>query len=260
MPLFDSNSNSVSSRGDSISFTVSARGKSPKQPMFAFLRDSYGHLPLSQIESVFGFVERSTLYGGRHFMNPELSDRDVHQLNNAGIGLRIPFTNHFVDYEEYQANKLLISKYHNEINSVICTNDELATWLREDFPKFCHVEASVIKNIDNTSKLEKALRIYTCAVLPMTSNDDLDFLDSITQKTKIRLFANGGCAYTCPSKICYRSQSKLNKFKGGEFKCSQPIKKRELLGMINFDLELLTKKGFNQFKLLRSRPGQMTGH
>ncbi|MBU77929.1 MAG: hypothetical protein CMG28_00665 [Candidatus Marinimicrobia bacterium] len=258
--MLDSNSNSVSGRDDSISFTVSARGKSPNKPMFAFLRDSYGHLPLSQIESVFGFVERSTLYGGRHFMNPELSNRDVHQLNNAGIGLRIPFTNHFVDYEEYQANKTLISKYHNEINSVICTNDELATWLREDFPKFCHVEASVIKNIDNISKLEKALRIYTCAVLPMTSNDDLDFLDSITEKARIRLFANGGCAYTCPSKICYRSQSELNKFKGGEFKCSQPIKKRELMGMLNFDLEPLTNKGFNKFKLLRARPGQMTGH
>ena len=192
MPLLDSNSNSVSSRDDSVSYTVSARGKSPNKPMFAFLRDSYGHLPLGQIESVFGFVERSSLYGGRHFMSPELSNRDVHQLNNAGIGLRIPFTNHFVDYEEYQANKPLISKYHNEINSVICTNDELATWLREDFPKFCHVEASVIKNIDNTSKLEKALGIYTCAVLPMTSNDDLDFLDSITEKARIRLFANGG--------------------------------------------------------------------
>lgn len=258
--MLDSNSNSVSSRDDSVSYTVSARGKSPNKPMFAFLRDSYGHLPLGQIESVFGFVERSSLYGGRHFMSPELSNRDVHQLNNAGIGLRIPFTNHFVDYEEYQANKPLISKYHNEINSVICTNDELATWLREDFPKFCHVEASVIKNIDNTSKLEKALGIYTCAVLPMTSNDDLDFLDSITEKARIRLFANGGCAYTCPSKICYRSQSKLNKFKGGEFKCSQPIKKRELIGMINFDLELLTNKAFNKFKLLRARPGQMTGH
>ena len=240
--------------------TVSARGKNPQKPIFSFLREHYGNLDLNQIESVFGFRERSTLYGGRYFQNPELSERDVSQLNNAGIGFRIPFTNHFVDREEYQENKTLIAKYHHELNSIICTNDELAKWLRSDFPKFKNIEASVIKNINNPVKIKKALGIYTCAVLPMTCNDDLNFLNSIKNKTQIRLFANGGCAYTCPSKICYRSQSKLNKFKGGEFQCSQPIKERELKGMVDFDLEPLLKKGFTKFKLLRSRPGQMTGY
>jgi len=93
----------------------------------------------------------------------------------------------------------------------------------------------------------------------MVSNDDLDFLSSIEDKKRIRLFANGGCAYTCPSKICYRSQSKLNKFKGGDFKCSQLIKERELMGMIDFDLKVFIDMGYTKFKLLRSRPGLMTG-
>jgi hypothetical protein len=241
-------------------FTVSARGKNPQKPIFSYLREHYGNLALNQIESVFGFGERSTLYGGRFFQKAELTDRDVRQLNNAGIGFRIPFTNHFADWEEYQENKVLIAKYHHELNSVICTNDVLAEWIRTDFPKFESIEASVIKNINNPHKIKKALEIYTCVVLPMTCNDDLSFLNSIINKTQIRLFANGGCAYTCPSKICYRSQSKLNKFKGGEFQCSQPLKKRELMGMVDFDLEPLLHMGFTKFKLLRSRPGDMTGY
>jgi collagenase-like PrtC family protease len=54
------------------------------------------------------------------------------------------------------------------------TNDELAGWIRADFPDY-KLEASVIKNIDN--------------------------------KENITLFANAGCAYTCPSKICNHSVS-----------------------------------------------------
>ncbi|HJM09377.1 MAG: hypothetical protein QF513_03065 [Gammaproteobacteria bacterium] len=249
----------MNKNNSSIVFTVSARGKNPRKPIFSFLRENYGELSLNQIESVFGFGERSTLYGGRFFQNPELSDRDVRQLNNAGIGFRIPLTNHFADYDEYKINTPLISKYHHELNSIICTNDELAEWLRTDFPKFNNIEASVIKNINNSFKLNKALKIFTCVVLPMVSNDDLDFLSSIEDKKRIRLFANGGCAYTCPSKICYRSQSKLNKFKGGDFKCSQLIKERELMGMIDFDLKVFIDMGYTKFKLLRSRPGLMTG-
>ena len=78
-------------------FTVSARDKLPKEPIFAYLRNNYGNIPLREIDSVFGFVERSTLYGGRVFQKRELSGRDVMSLNNAGIGLRIPMSNHFAD-------------------------------------------------------------------------------------------------------------------------------------------------------------------
>jgi hypothetical protein len=104
-------------------FTVSARNKLPSVPVFLFLRRQFGHLPLARIESVFGFVERTTMYGGRSFSKRELLDRDVAQLNKAGIGVRLPLSNHFVSREEYEENQGFLEKYHNKPNSVIITND-----------------------------------------------------------------------------------------------------------------------------------------
>ena len=93
----------------------------------------------------------------------------------------------------------------------------------------------------------------------MSINEDFDFLERIEAKDRITLFANAGCALTCPSKICYPSLSKLNKFKGGEFQCSQPLKERDLLGMVDFPLQPYVDLGFHRFKLLRARPSGMTG-
>lgn len=240
-------------------FTISARGKQPKVPVFQFLRRHFGHLPLNQVESLFGFVEYSPLYGGRVFHGRELSERDVFQLNNAGIGLRLPLSNHFVSREEYEAGRSFLEKYHREKNSVIVTNDDLARWIRADFPDY-RIDASVIKNVNSAKKLKQALELYDEVVLPMTSNEDLPFLESIAEKGRITLFANAGCAFTCPAKTCYVSVSKINKRDSEQaFQCSQSLKERELLGMIDFDVEALVEMGFHSFKLLRPAPGRMTG-
>ena len=75
-------------------FTVSARGKPPDYPVLAYLRENYGNLRINEVDSLFGFVEKSTLYGGRQFNEREFSDEDVRQLNSAGIGIRLPMSNH----------------------------------------------------------------------------------------------------------------------------------------------------------------------
>lgn len=240
-------------------FTISARSKHPNVPVFQFLRRHFGHLPLDQIESLFGFVEYSPLYGGRVFHGRELSERDVFQLNNAGIGLRLPLSNHFVSREEYQASREFLLKYHRRNNSVIVTNDDLARWIRADYPDY-RIDASVIKNVNKEKKLQQALELYDEVVLPMTSNEDLPFLRSIADKRRITLFANAGCAFTCPAKTCYVSVSKINKRDSQQtFQCSRSLKERDLLGMIDFDVEALVRLGFTSFKLLRPAPGRMTG-
>ena len=94
----------------------------------------------------------------------------------------------------------------------------------------------------------------------MSANEDDAFLASIGDKARITLFANAGCALTCPSQICYPSISKANK--AGDrslFSCSQKLKYRELLGMQDFDLDHLEGLGFHRFKLLRARDGNLTG-
>ncbi len=240
-------------------YTVSARSKAPETPVFRFLRENYGNTPLREIDSLFGFVERSTLYGGRGFSRRELSDKDVSQLNNAGIGVRLPMTNHYATRREYKLNHWLLRKYHRKGNSVICTNDDLARWIRDDFPDY-RLDASVIKNVRSMDKIEKAMELYDSVVLPMPVNEDLEFLGTIEDKDKITLFANAGCALTCPSRICYPSVSKINKGDGGEFQCSQKLKEREMLGMVDFPLEPYIEMGFHRFKLLRARPTSMTGY
>jgi len=241
-----------------VTFTVSARGKPVDKPVFAYLRENYANLPLGEIDSLFGFVERSTLYGGRRFTKPELSDRDVEQLNAAGIGIRIPMSNHDADKREYKLSNWILRKHHRSGNSIICTNDDLARWIRSDFPEY-RIDASVIKNLKTHERIAKAMELYDSVVLPMPVNEDLAFLAEIENKDKVTLFANAGCALTCPSRICYASVSKINKGKGGEFRCSQPLKDRDMYGMVDFPLEPYVELGFHRFKLLRARPNNMTG-
>ena len=240
-------------------YTISARNKGLGERVLAFLRNNYGNIALREVESLFGFVEGSTLYGGRVFRRPELSARDVYQLNNAGIGVRLPISNHFVERSEYEANRPFLEKYHNPINSVIVTNDDLATWIRDDFPDY-HIDASVIKNIKTYRKIDKALELYDSVVLPMRLNEDLDFLEKVAAKDRIILFATAGCALTCPSKLCYPSISRINKGNGGKLQCSRKIKDRDIFGMVDFPLQPYVDRGFHRFKLLRARPGGKTGH
>jgi hypothetical protein len=243
-----------------IKYTISARGKSFKDPVIPFLKDNFTNVAFNQIDSLFGFVEPCTLYGGRVFEQPQLSGNDLFELSVYGIGLRLPLTNHTVSEEEYGGYADFLAKYHVEGNSAIVTNDKLARWLRRDFPKF-KIESSVIKNTDTYAKIDQALKLYDTVVLPMKLNEDLQFLSGIESKEQITLFANAGCALNCPSKICYGSISQINKNEpGAKFKCSKTTKEREILGMVDFDLEPLVGLGFRRFKLLRAMPLGITGY
>ena len=241
-----------------MQYTISVRGKTEDIPILPFLAKNYPDIPYQDMDSVFGFLEKSTLYGGRPFTEPQISDADVSKLYSVGIGVRLPLTNHYVEPEEYQENLPLLEKYHRKGNAVITTNDNLARWIRADFPEY-RIEASVIKNINSYPEIEAAYELYDTVVLPMKLNEDHDFLVKIEDKNRITLFANAGCALTCPSKICYPSISKMNKYKGGEFMCSQTLKYRELHGMVDFDLEKLAALGFSRFKLLRAKPASIAG-
>ncbi len=241
-------------------YTISARGKAAAMPIQMFMKRHFNDIPVGQIDSFFGFTtDQSTLYGGRIYGATEISAYDLKAMYEMGIGLRLPLTNHDATPEEYAANVAMLKKHHRPGNSIIVTNDNLARWIRRDFPDY-RLEASVIKNIDSLAKIDKASGIYDSIILPMSANEDEAFLASIGNKDQITLFANAGCALTCPSKICYPSISKANKTGDRSlFRCSQQLKYRELLGMQDFDLDHLESLGFHRFKLLRAREGNITG-
>ena len=243
------------------SFTVSVRRKYPDQNVADFLEINYPNLPLANIDSVFGFVEQSTLYGGRNFVEPELVDEDIQCLYGHQIGLRLPLTNKFVSRAEYEQNIPLLEKYHRKGNAVIIYKDDLARWIRRDFPLY-HIEGSVIKALDNHEKINRALDLYDSVVLPASLNDDAQFLETISLKSAITLFANAGCAYNCPAKICYTYLSRVNKYNGQDagLDCSKTIAERDVLGMVDFDLRRLATLGFSRFKLLRGNPTIQTAY
>ena len=242
-----------------MQYTISARSKRAGQSIQKFMREHFSHIPVEQIDSFFAFTTRSTLYGGRIWNRHELSEYDIRSMYKLGINLRLPLTNHHVSREEYEENIPFLERYYRPGNSIIITNDDLAKWIRPDFPDF-RLEASVIKNIKSLRKIEQAAKLYDTVILPMSCNLDDAFLNSIEDKSIISLFANAGCALTCPSKLCYPSISRANKVNDPSlFECSQKLKHREMLGMQDFDLEHLGALGFERFKLLRAREGGVTG-
>lgn len=230
-------------------FTVSGRSKTNDVPILTFLAKAYGGIPVRLIDSVFGFVEPCPLYGGRVFDGAELTPSDVATMYDVGIGVRLPLTNHYAEPAEYEASKPLLEKYHLSGNAVIVVNDSLARWIRRDFPKY-RIEASVIKNLKTYDKIAEALDLYDTAVLLMEFCEDEQFLAGLADKNRITLFANAGCALTCPSRICYQSISKFNKAQEGDLVCSQPLKQREARGVVEFDLNRLQNLGFSRFKVL----------
>jgi hypothetical protein len=243
-----------------VSFTISARGKAGEVPVMEFLRRNFGTLPLERIDSLFGFVERCTLYGGRPFSGRQLTDEDVAALYQHSIGVRLPLTNLYVSEEEYREYQWLLEKYHRPGNSIITTADHLAQWIRRDYPHY-QIEASVIKNIDTYENIDAALALYDTVILPMKLNIQPEFLAAIPveEKKRITLFANAGCAFNCPAKICYPAISKMNKFNGAPFRCSKATVSRKELGMVFFDLNKLRMAGFRRFKLLQPMHGGITG-
>lgn len=235
-----------------MQFTISGREKAfiPEESIDSYLDRVYTHIPLKQVESIFAFTERSTLYGGRPFQSPQLFDKDIARMYQLGIGYRIPFTNNFVTREEYENNHLFLEKYHKSGNSIILVNDDLAKWIRADFPKY-RLEASIIKGLDTYKRIEKAFGVYDTVVLPTSLNENITFLESLDLKNRITLFAFAGCGINCPSKICYPSISKFNKFDGHtKIECSRTRKERQIRHRVRFDLNRYTEMGFNRFKLI----------
>lgn len=259
---------------DTPVFTVSARGKYVWNPIMPYLAHHYSALPIETIESVFGFVDPCTLYGGRPYWFRQISDRDAAELNSRGIGVRIPITTHFVDRREFDRNRPVLEKYHKEGNSLILYNDTMVPWIREDFPKY-RIEASMLKFLNTYDKIERALETFDTVVIPMDLTEEPDFLAKIPNKERVTLFGNAGCALTCPARMCYTRISRINKVLGSRnplvryglgyaygvlrIRCSQKKIRRQMRGVVDFDLRPLIKMGFRRFKMLRARSSGKTG-
>ncbi len=240
----------------SLDFSVSARSKRADVPVMMFIASYFPGIP---VKSVFGFRERTPLYGGRIFKGPELSEADIKWMYDRGIGYRIPLQNLVANYDDYVESKPFLEKYHRKGNSVITFRTDLAQWIRNDFPLF-EIEASVINQIRTIDKIPQFLVDFDVVVLHPILNDHPDELSKIEDKDRIRLFVNAGCMYKCPTMECYGSMSRINKeIPGAKFKCAQDHVPDYMLDrqaepeMTKFNTQALINLGFSKFKKMRSK-------
>ena len=236
---------------DNVDYSVSARSKSERQPIAHFLGEHFWGIP---IRSVFGFREHVKLYGGRPFMTSELSEQDVHWMYDHGIGYRIPLQSIQATFADYKESRAFLAKYHRAGNSVIVVRHDLAKWIRQDFPEF-EIEASVIHRIRSICQITRLSEIFDIIVLHPSFNDQIDVLAAIPDKDRIRLFANAGCLYRCPTMECYKTFSANNRGDRVPFSCSGQRfpEYRAQVYFHAFDLDRLISLGFHRFKKLRSK-------
>lgn len=234
------------------SISISARGKASDERIAQFLNNF--NVDLSHIDSIFGFVEKCALYGGRTFRAVEISENDYNWMLDKGIGFRIPLQSTQALKSDYETCKPFLEKYHRTGNTVIIAKDWIAKAIKRDFPLYS-VEASVIKQIDSVEKLLKALKLYDSVVPDPWWFNNANSPDGIEQclRERVRLFLNAGCMYTCPARICYPTASKANLGRG-ESRCSRVEGiDREYKGSVyEFSLQDYLARGYLKFKLLRS--------
>jgi hypothetical protein len=237
---------------ENITFSVSGRNIKQHYNVIDYLKIFYPYVNIENIKSIFGSSSISSpLYGGRRYdFDSSLNEQHYINMQENNIGISLTLTNHNSSKEFYQQTIPLLEKFHNEKNSVICVNDELAQQIKVDFPQY-KLRASIIKNITSIKKLEKAFKIYDEAVIPMDKNDDDNFLLSLPEKNRIMLFGNANCAYTCPARTCYKGFSEINNGNvSAESYCSKKSIDRLNKGLVFFDVKKFNEMGFSNFKLI----------
>jgi len=236
-----------------IRFSVSGRNIRSDIDVYCYVKIFYIYTDINKIESVFGnAVFPSLLYGGRVYqVNNSLTSLHLSQLKDLGIGFSINLTNHFFDERAYEQSRSFLEMHHRKGNSITCYSDKLAARVRKDFLDYI-LRASIIKNINTIEKVRKAFDLYDQVVIPMDKNDDDGFLEKLPHKSRILLFGNAGCAYSCKARSCYYGFSQTNQGKTSTLDCSKQQLPRLDLGRIYFDIKKFYEMGFSHFKLIPS--------
>ena len=229
-----------------MSFSISARSKEIN------IVDYLSNFEYKNIDSVFGFTQDTTMYGGRQYNGEELSEQDLEWMYSNNIGYRIPLTNIYADEKDYEASRSFLEKHHRKGNSIILANTNLVQKFRDEFPLY-ELESSVIINPKTIQQIEDLQSIFDTVVLHGQWNISDKLLD-IKDKDRIRLFAQMGCSLNCPNRTCYKYFSEVNSMRPIlHSSCSQSFIERENLGFIEFNIKELESKGFSKFKVLRNK-------
>ena len=184
-------------------------------------------------------------------------------MNEAGVSIRFTFSNPLITERELDDNigNTLMKLANNGMNGVIVASEVLHKYLKEKYPNF-HYIASTTKCLLNVKDYDND---YDISVLDYRLNKDINFLNSIKDKSKIEILVDELCPINCKYRKqhyenigkfnlgyknidCYCLDPKNNLIKGIDFQKNKEIHSETVL--TNEEVNFLYSKGFNKFKLL----------
>lgn len=166
---------------------------------------------IPSVSSVFGFIDADCkMYGGRTIGTPALTWEQIKELNEIGVGFSVTLTNHFVSTESVNQGIDLLAKLSemSSLNSAVILNRRFAKMVKAVYPSIL-LKQSAIANPRTLDSISRALDVYDLVTISHTMLDETEFLCSLPPdiKTRLVMFATGGCAYRCEALTCYTGYS-----------------------------------------------------
>ena len=233
-----------------------------------FIKDFKNYLyEDTNISAVYGTFFNSKWNGGRGSKQKKVDYKIAYlfikQMNEAGVSIRFTFSNPLITERELDDNigNTLMKLANNGMNGVIVASEVLHKYLKEKYPNF-HYIASTTKCLLNVKDYDND---YDISVLDYRLNKDINFLNSIKDKSKIEILVDELCPINCKYRKqhyenigkfnlgyknidCYCLDPKNNLIKGIDFQKNKEIHSETVL--TNEEVNFLYSKGFNKFKLL----------
>ena len=176
-----------------------AFAKSKQLRMFFFKNK---HLLETYDFTVYDGINNCPWNGGRINRDIHYTDDVIDFYYRNDISIALTFTNPIIDLEDSVGNELL-EKFHNKSNYIISRNDELAEYVRREFPLYKHTRSITSfgdisvpmsdSDFDRYVELESRYDVIVprCEHIFDERFPDLDI-------KKYELLINDTCIYNCP--------------------------------------------------------------
>jgi len=209
--------------------------------------------------------------GGRPFLHvPKLSLKDyikkIQTLNLHKIGVYHVFSNYYISSEHLKDRdcNYLLEQTHAPINGVICANNTLVKYVRENYPYFKILGSCTIEN-RQLEELKKLQDIYDILILPPSLNKSYDIIGQL-DPSRLEIMVSENCYDNCKvRKLHYSLVNKWNLshdlndlqnyynffYKNPDtcFNRKKNSEKKNSLHLNKQEIEIFTSMGVKLFKL-----------
>ena len=239
-----------------------------------FIKDFKNYLyEDTNISAVYGTFFDSKWNGGRGSKQKKVDYKRAYlfikQMNEIGISVRFTFSNPLITERELDDNigNTLMKLANNGMNGVIVASEVLHKYLKEKYPNF-HYVASTTKCLLNVKDYDND---YDISVLDYRLNKDINFLNSIKDKSKIEILVDDCCPSCKFRKQHFENVGKYNLGEDIDISCLNPENYGKYENPKNFyesllrtmknsltyeEVEEYKKMGFNKFKLTGRSQGR----